>query len=187
MLCPYCQNPLRADAAECPSCRLTFPRACSLLGALPLLHPTVADTARLMRSNEHTRIRKRIERLQHRFPQVVIQVVLHPFPHTHPIGLYAFWVFNGGGLAGHANRGRNNHAILLLVDPDRGESTLMPGYGLEPFLRPGTLEHLLELASPAWMQGAWAEGILRVLEGLDQLLESVAVPMSQAAAAEGSY
>ncbi len=187
MNCPFCQTPLRADAAECPSCRLTFPRASSLLGALPLLHPVVADTGRLMRSKECARIRKRIERLQHRFPQVVIQVVLHAFPHTHPISLYAFWVFNGGIIAGHANRGRNNHAILLLVDPDRGESTLMPGYGLEPFLRPGTLEHLLELASPAWAQGNWAEGIQRVLGGLDQLLESVATPMSEAAAVEGSY
>lgn len=187
MNCPYCQTPLRADAAECPACRVTFPRASSLLGALPLLHPVVSDTSRLMRSKETTRIRKRIERLQVRFPQVVVQVVLHAFPHTHPIGLYAFWIFNGGIIAGHANRGRNNHAILLLVDPDRGESSLMPGYGLEPFLRPGTLEHLLELASPAWAQSRWSEGILRVLEGLDQLLESVATPMSEMAAVEGNY
>lgn len=187
MNCPYCQSPLRADAADCPSCRLNFPRACALLGALPLLQPVLADSGRLMRGKEHSRIRRQIERLQQRFPQVVVQVVVHAFPPAHPFGLYAFWIFNGGILAGHSNRGRNNHAILLLVDPERGESALMPGYGLEPFLRPGTLDHLLELASPAWALGQWTEGILRVLEGLDQLLESVAEPLSQAATVEGNY
>jgi hypothetical protein len=52
----------------------------------------------------------------------------------------------------------------------------MPGYGLEPFLKTETLDHLLELASPAWESRRWADGISRVLDGLDQLLESIALP-----------
>jgi len=187
MHCPYCQNHLRADAVECPSCRLTYPRAGALLGALPLLHPVIADSGHLLRGKEQVRIRKRIDRLQYRFPQLVVQVVLHAFPAAHPFGLYAFWVFNGGTLAGYDNRGRNNHAMLLQIDPERGECALKPGYGLEPFLRPGTLDHLLELASPAWALGQWAEGILRVLDGLDHLLESVGTPLSQVKSAESAF
>lgn len=187
MHCPYCNHQLRADAAECPSCRLTFPRAGSLLGAIPMLHPGLADSLALMSVKDHSRIRKRIERLQRRFPQVVIQVVLHAFPPSHPFGLYAFWLFNGGVLAGYASRGPSNHAMLLLIDPDRGESALMPGYGLEPFLRQETLDHLLELASPAWADGRWAEGILEVIDGLARLLQAVAIPRSGPVAERGDF
>lgn len=48
----------------------------------------------------------------------------------------------------------------------------MPGYGLEPFLKIGALDHLLDLAGPAWSAGEWSEGIEQVLDGLDKLLES---------------
>jgi hypothetical protein len=46
MHCPFCQTPLKAAAAECPACRLTFPRTSALVGALPRLAPMVADTTR---------------------------------------------------------------------------------------------------------------------------------------------
>lgn len=175
MNCPYCQTPLRADAAECPACRLTYPRACALLGTLPKLHPVVSDTLHVMSPADHRRIRKRIERLIGRFPQVVFQVVIQTMPEAHPFSLYAFWIFNGSVIGGHNLRGGENHAILLLVDPERREAALMPGYGLEPFLKPGALDHLLEMATPAWEAERWGEGILGVLDGLDHLLESAAV------------
>jgi len=43
-------------------------------------------------------------------------------------------------------------------------------------LKTETLDHLLELAGPAWESRRWADGISRVLDGLDQLLESIALP-----------
>ena len=46
------------------------------------------------------------------------------------------------------------------------------GYGLEPFLAESALHHILELAAPAWITPAWGEGIEKVLENLEPLLES---------------
>ena len=66
--------------------------------------------------------------------------------------------------------------VLVALDPARGEAAIMPGYGLEALLKKEALDHLLELAGPAWEDGRWADGIFRVLDGLDQLLESVAIP-----------
>ncbi len=181
MQCPFCQTPLKPDAAECPACRLTFPRTSALVGALPRLAPVVADTTRQLGAPEQARLKKRIARIQRRFPQLVLQVVMHSFPEEHPFSMHVFWLFNAGNFAGDSHRGKSNHALLVALDPSRGEAAIMPGYGLEPFLKRETLDHLLELAGPAWETGRWADGILRVLDGLDQLLESVAIPDDGAA------
>ena len=186
MQCPFCQTPLMADAAECPACRLTFPRTAALVGALPRLAPVVADTTRQLGPGDQLKLRKRIAEIQQRFPQLALQVVMHAFPAEHPFSMHVFWLFNAGNFAGDSRRGKDNHALLLALDPTRGEAALMPGYGLEPFLKPKTLDHLLELAGPAWESGRWADGISGVLDGLDQLLESIAVP-EEAATADGDF
>jgi uncharacterized membrane protein YgcG len=71
-----------------------------------------------------------------------------------------------------------NRTILLALDPALGRSALTVGYGLEPFLGDEALDHLLELAEPAWRNGEWTRGILEVIEGLDRLLESAALEVA---------
>lgn len=64
---------------------------------------------------------------------------------------------------------------------------MIPGYGLEFLLRTEALDHLLELAGPSWADDRWADGILLVLDGIDQLLETVAVVRSEKAPGEGEF
>ena len=177
MQCPFCQTLLKADAHECPACRLTFPRTSALLGTLPRLAPVVADTTGLLTAPEQAKLKKRIAEIQRRFPQSALQVVMHAFPEEHPFSTHVFWLFNAGNFASDSHRGKDNHALMVALDPVRLEAAIMPGYGLEPFLKTEALDHLLELAGPAWESGRWADGLVRVLDGLDQLLESIAVPM----------
>ncbi len=183
MQCPYCQISLQAAASECPACRITFPRTSALVGALPRLAPVVADTTRSLSAAEQGKLKAGIERMQRRFPQLVMQVVMHQFPQEHPFSMHVFWLFNAGSFAGDGRRGKDNHALLVALDPSRGEAAIMPGYGLEPFIKPEALDHLLELASPAWEQQRWADGLSSILDGLDQLIESVAIPTEVASSA----
>lgn len=187
MRCPFCQQPVHPSAPECPSCRLTYPRTSALLGALPRFAPVVADTTSSLKPAEQSKLKSRIHQIQRRFPQLVLQIVIHRFPPDHPFSLHVFWLFNAGSFAGDSNRGKDNHALLLAIDPARGESAIIPGYGLEPFLSVEALDHLLELAGPAWEAGDWAAGINRVLEGLDQWLETIGVPDDRDGAACGEY
>ena len=90
--------------------------------------------------------------------------------------MHVFWLFNAGNFAGDSRRGKDNHALLLALDPTRGEAAIMPGYGLEPFLNQESRDHLLELGGTAWENSNWAEGISRVLDGVDRLLESISIP-----------
>ena len=71
-----------------------------------------------------------------------------------------------------------NRTILLALDPAKGRSALTVGYGLEPFLGDEALDHLLELAEPAWIAGQWTRGILEVITGLDRLLQSAALEVA---------
>ncbi len=134
MRCPYCQQPVAVDAAECAACRLTFPRACALLGAALRLTPLVADTTRTLDLADHHRLKRRLRKIEERFPQLVPQVVVHHFPAEHPFSTHVFWLFNTANLAGDSRRGRDNHSLMIVLDPSRGEAAVIPGYGLEVFL-----------------------------------------------------
>jgi hypothetical protein len=101
--------------------------------------------------------------------------------------MHVFWLFNAGAFAGDGRRGKDSHVMLLVLDPARCESALMPGYGLEPLLKREALDHLLELAGPYWDNRQWADGIHRVLTGLEQLLHSVSVPDDSAVLPKGEY
>ena len=148
--------------------------------------PMVADTTRSLKPTEQNKLRNRITGMQRRFPQLALQIVMHQFPEEHPFSMHVFWLFNAASFAGDGNRGKDNHALLLAIDPTRGEAAIMPGYGLEPFLGEEAVDHLLEMASPAWESGRWFDGIMRVLDGIDQWMETIALP-DEVVSVDGDY
>ena len=152
---------------------LTYPRTGALVGAVPRLNPVVADTTGQLGRGVAGKLNKRILGLQRKFPQLVLQVVMHNFPQEHPFPMHAFWLFNAAAIAGEGKRGSKNHSILIVVDPSRKEAAIVPGYGLEPFLRQEALDHLLEMSGPAFQSGKWQLGLEEMLDGLGQLLETV--------------
>ena len=146
--------------------------------------PGVSDSTGSLTESDQAKIRRQIAGIQRKFPQVILQVVMRSLPAAHPFSLYAFWLFNAGAFAGQSQRGKNNRVILLVVDPTRKESALMPGYALESLLPPEALDHLLDLASPAFEDGSWVQGIENVLSGLGKLLATIAVPQSALSAGQ---
>ncbi len=175
MRCPYCQSPVMKQATECPVCHLTFPRTNLLVGSVPRLNPSIADTTGHLNSKHFLKIKKRVINIENRFPQLVLQVVMHQFVEAHPFTMHAFWLLNAGQFAGSAHRGKDNHTLLFVIDPFRKESAIALGYGLEQYMKDEALNHLLDLAAPSWKRGLWEQGILIVLDGLDAWLESIAV------------
>lgn len=178
MRCPYCRTRLTENALECPACRLTLDRATALLGPVPRLGQGVADLAGVLPKGDAAKIAKAIGRLTWTFPQISLHVLLHVFPEDHPFDLHVFWLFNSGGFSTESQKAGENRSILLAIDPALGRSALTVGYGLEPFLGDEALDHLLELAEPAWRNGDWTRGILEVIAGLDRLLESAALEVA---------
>jgi len=133
----------------------------------------VADATGSLKGSEIGRLKKEIVRQQQRYPQLVIQIVIHTLPDEHPFAMHAFWLFNAGAFAGEVKRGRNNHSLMILIDPRRQESAIVPGYGLEPLLREEAINHLLEMAGPSFESQKWETGLLIILDGLNGLLETI--------------
>lgn len=185
--CPYCQTTLLPDAGECGACRLSYPRASALLGAVPRLAGLVADTTATLGDTDQARLKQRLAKMQQRFPELVPQIVMHRFPDEHPFTLHVFWLFNAADFAGTSRRGSRNHALLIAIDPGRTEMAIMPGYGLEDLLTEESLGRILDAAAPLLRQCRWVDGMHQMLAELDTLLESGARPQDSEAAIPGEF
>jgi uncharacterized membrane protein YgcG len=175
------------DVDECAECLLSYPRASSLLGVAPWLPAWVADTTHTLGDAEQARLKRRLDQLQQRFPELVPQIVMHRFPDEHPFTLHVFWLFNAADFAGTIRRGCRNHALLLAIDPARREMAIMPGYGLEEILSEEQLGRILDAAAPLFRQGQWVDGILEVFDEIDKLLESAGRSLDEVVAIPGDF
>ncbi len=171
MRCPYCRHSLKELSPECPGCRLNLQRATAILGPVPRIELTVSDSTDALSKGGHRQIRKRIKALHERFPQVDFQVVIRNFPEDHPFELYVFWLFNQGALHSDHHKAGDNHGVLLVIDPVTGRSSLMVGYGLEPFIAESSLDEVLAMAAAAWIDREWAEGVMLAIDALEARLE----------------
>lgn len=171
MHCPYCLTLLSEDTSECPGCRLNLSRASALLGPLPMVNPRICDQPDLLDVTAQKRLLRRMDRFEHRFPQIRLQLLCRNFPSEHPFSLYLFWIFNLGRISSDLEKGGKNRVILLAVDPGSARAGIMPGYGIEPFLKIEDLNALLESAEQHWIASAWADGFSRLIDGLEILLE----------------
>jgi uncharacterized membrane protein YgcG len=178
---------LLPDVGECAACLLSYPRASALLGAVPWLAAWVADTTQTLDDAAQLRLKRRLDEMQRRFPELVPQIVMHRFPDEHPFTLHVFWLFNAADFAGTIRRGHRNHALLLAIDPGRHEAALMPGYGLEDILTEQLLGRILDAAAPLFRQGQWVDGILQVFDELDTLLEGAARSLDEVVAVPGDF
>jgi uncharacterized membrane protein YgcG len=179
MRCPYCRSELDEQAGDCPSCSLNFPRAMHLLGAMPRIMPGIQDLAAVLTSRELRKLQRRVEVFEARFPQMRFHMVAQRFSTDHPMDLYAFWMFNSGVLSEEAHKGSENRDILLLLDPVTMRVALMVGYGLEPYLPQRSLDQLLIAADPALRRQKWLAALLRVVDGLDGLMETAAKQIAE--------
>lgn len=180
MRCPYCDAALEETSPECPGCRLDLRRAAQLLGPVPRIEPEVCDSSGALTPAESKRLRRQVDEIARRFPQVRVQLVFRHFTDGHPIRLHAFWMFNLGAFATETEKLGGNRRILLLVDPVAANAALTLGYGLEPFIADDELDDLLEMAEDRWRNKEWHAGAMTLLDGLDSLLERAALRTADA-------
>ena len=180
MRCPYCATDLDEHSPECPACRLDLGRAARLLGPVPRIEPGVCDSTGALTPGERKRLKRRTAAITGRFPQVRVQLVFRHFTDGQPIGLHAFWMFNLGAFSTETEKLGGNRNLLLLVDPIAAEASIIPGYGLEPFLTDEELDDLLGMAADEWAGKQWCGGALTLLDGLEALLERASLRTAEA-------
>ncbi|CAN5163947.1 hypothetical protein BH23VER1_BH23VER1_16770 [soil metagenome] len=180
MNCPYCQNPAFETALECQSCGLSLEKVEKLMGAVPAgITAPVADLAQLFSKAERRSVSGAVAKFEERFPQARFSVLATRLPAETHLGIYAFWIFNKGGICRDIDRGPDNRNVLLTIDAGNARANVMVGYGLEPFVGTAHLEQVLTAARPEFAKHRYAEGTLAAIKALSAILAKVSATMDQ--------
>lgn len=171
MQCPYCQTQLSEHSAECSHCKLSLKSANALLGPVPLLSLGINDLLSTLEKKAQKKINKSLLKLNQRFPQVRMHIIINKFDPKYPLATHLFWLFNQNALSTSDRKGGKNHDILLGLDTEQALSSIIVGYGLEPFLARTALDDVLYVAQQALVNGRYCDAILTIINELAQLME----------------
>lgn len=168
--CPECQHPLGETEPACPACGFALDRCDSRFGGPLTLEPGLADPDRRLAHLSASRVRAALRRFGQRFPQVRLTLLVQPCPPNTAPRAYLFWLFNRSGLASALERGGHNRHLLLWMEPETRQLSLMPGYGLEPLLNVGRLQDALANAARQSPGGSLATILLAAVREIDLAL-----------------
>lgn len=186
MRCPFCQNPCHEETAECSHCGFSLPKLDHYMGTVPVVKKGVSDALGILDGKSKSMINGAIERLEKRFPQVGFTVLLTDVKGEIPLHLYSFWVFNRSTICARVATGGVNRDVLLVIDIAGRRSSLMIGYGLEPFLSAQHLTEVLEAARGSLAEGHFSSAVLTVVEKLMDVLVTLHGSMRRTYGAEES-
>jgi uncharacterized membrane protein YgcG len=164
MNCPFCANPAFEGIQTCTICGFSLAALDRSYGAIPRLTPELCDNAHVFLPAQVPPLRAAMAFFHRRFPQSYFHIVTVDLPPTANLKAYAFWLFNRAGLSSDLNRGAENHDVFLAIDAANQRASLIVGYGLEPFINEGHLDHSLLAGAGSLAQGKYFEGCREIIE-----------------------
>lgn len=173
MRCPFCQNPCHEETAECSHCGFSLPKLDQYMGAMPNIKKGICDHYDALDGKSVKRIAAAVQRLEKRFPQVGFTVLIDNVKSEIPLHLYSFWIFNRSNICASVATGGVNRDVLLVIDVQGRRSSLMIGYGLEPFLSAQHLTEVIEAARAPMVAGDFGTAVIIVIEKMMDLLASL--------------
>lgn len=168
--CPACQILLSEHDAACQQCGLSLDAVDKLLGIPPNLQKPITDTQGALTFLARKKVEHCITEIERRHPLLHASVIFMNVPQQVSVGVYAFWLFNRGGLCSPVDKGGANHHVMLLIDPATSRAAAIVGYGLEPFVSLEALQLCLNEFAGAARTGSLAAGVAAFLAELDERL-----------------
>ncbi len=170
MRCPSCQQPIAESTAACGHCGFSLSGLDKHLGIPPMLNAPLADQSGVLSNREKKSVRKAVQILEQRFPQITFAAVLSKLPPEISPSVYAFWLFNRASLFSAVEREGDNHGVLLLLDTEQTRAAAMIGYGLEPLVSEMILEVCLRPASRSLSNQDYGHAIEAFVRELEKQL-----------------
>ena len=173
MRCPACRTPATEIDAACRQCGFSLEVAERSFGIPPSLQGPIADVAGVLGGFAARRAAREIAKVERRFPQLAMAVVLLEVPPQAPLAAYAFWLFNRSRLSSDVEKGGENRLVMLLIDISSDRAITMIGYGLEPLLHELHLQTCLQAAEHPLQRGRYGPAIESFMRELDRQLSEV--------------
>lgn len=105
-----------------------------------------------------------------RFPQLFVAVYTGSLDEVANVRPFGFWLLNRTAFDDLPAEMGNESGILLTIDPETKSAGMVFGYLVEPYLNEADTFECLTRAHGHWLEGRYADGIIRVLTHLETIL-----------------
>lgn len=130
----------------------------------------LTDSAGLMRRDERQRVEVAMEKISVLFPQLFIAVHTATLGEVANLRQFGFWLLNRAAFEDVPAEKPNEAGILLTIDAESKAAGISFGYLLDPFLEEADTFECLSRAHAYWLEGRYADGIIRTLAHLSRIL-----------------
>lgn len=111
-----------------------------------------------------------MDRIGRRFPQVFVAIYTGSLGEISNLRQFGFWLLNRSAFEDLPPDKPNEAGVLLSIDPDSKAAGMVFGYLLDPFLDESDTFDCLSRAHAYWLEGRYADGIVRALAHLEGVL-----------------
>lgn len=170
MKCPRCVQLIHRAAAGCPHCGFELKDADMMFSGLDLRLRSLTDAAGLFRRDDRDRLGDEMERFGAAFPQMFVAVYTGSLGEVSKLRQFGFWLLNRGVFEDVAGERTNDAGVLFVIDPDSKAAGMTFGYLLDPFISEQDTFECLARAHAHWLEGQYAEGIMRSISHLRKIL-----------------
>lgn len=171
MKCPRCVQVIHRGAGSCPHCGFSLVDADERFGGEEVRIRRLEDAAGLMRSVERKSVEAAMDKFERSFPQLFFAVYTGLPEGRSDLRQFGFWLLNRAAFEDVGVERPNEHGILLTLDPDGKAAGISWGYMLDAFLTEEDSFLCMSRAHAYWVEGRFAEGVVRALEQLSLVLE----------------
>ena len=174
MKCPRCVQRIHRAASSCPHCGFSLGDADGRYGAEEVRLRCLTDSAGILRRGERERVESAMERISQRFPQIFVAIYTGSLGEVSNLRQFGFWLLNRSAFEDLPPDKPNEAGILISIDPESKAAGMVFGYLLDPFLDESDTFDCLSRAHAYWLEGRYADGIVRALAHLENVLEILA-------------
>lgn len=170
MKCPRCVQRIHRAAGVCPHCSFSLADADGLYGDGEVRLRSLTDAAGIFRRNERDRLEDAMEGFGESFPQMFLAVYSGTLGGRGNLRQFGFWLLNRGVFEDVPVEKPNEAGVLIVIDPDSKSAGMTFGYLLDPFFEEQDSFECLSRGHPYWLEGRYAEGLLRCMKHLGVVL-----------------
>ncbi len=170
MKCPRCVQRIHRAAASCPHCGFSLADADRRFGFEDVRIRCLTDGAGILRRGDRQRVEIAMEQITRRFPQLFLAIYTGSLGEVANLRQFGFWLLNRSAFEDVPVQKLNEAGILLTIDPESKAAGIVFGYLLDPFLEETDTFECLSRAHAYWLEGRYADGILKLLAHLDAIL-----------------
>lgn len=130
----------------------------------------LTDRAGVLRRDDRERVQQAMGRFSSRFPQLFLAVYTGTPGHSEDLRAFSFWLLNRAAFDDVPVDMPNENGILLSIDPASRAACITFGYLLDEHLNEQITFDCLARAHGHWLEERFADGIMRVIDRLEEQL-----------------